>query len=97
MEDKTYIYNNKVYNVVYDFINNEIIINNKFFKVSADRKNDFIYKFLKTKIKAKNGLKGIYNFLEDGYKLYLNKGFCGYSQAFLNKVIELGYNKEGKR
>lgn len=95
MEEKRYIYSNKIYDVVYDFINNEIIINNNIFKVSSDRKNEYIYKFLKTKIKAKNGLKGIYTFLEDDYDIYLKTDFCGYGQAFLNKAIELG--KDEKR
>lgn len=93
MKNKTYIYYKKTYNVVYDFINNKISVNNKVFKVSTDRKNEFIYKFLKTKIKAKNGLKGIYDFLEDNYKTYLDDDFSGYGKAFLNRVIELGFDE----
>lgn len=48
-----------VINIKFDFDNNTITVNNKTKKVEKD--NTYTYKILKTKIKAVNGLVGLYN------------------------------------
>lgn len=48
-----------VINIKFDFNNNTITINNKAKKVERD--NVYTYKILKTKIKAVNGIIGLYN------------------------------------
>ena len=50
----------RVYNVIvyFDFDNSNVTVNGRTLKVEEN--NEFVYKVLKTKIKAKDGIKGFY-------------------------------------
>lgn len=47
----------------FDFENEKLTINGKLFKV--EKNNEYIYKIMKTKIKAINGIRGLYEFIKE--------------------------------
>jgi hypothetical protein len=49
--------------LTFDFENEKLAINGKFYKVEKNSK--YIYKIMKTKIKAINGIRGLYEFIKE--------------------------------
>ena len=78
--------NAKFKNIIldFDFTNSTLIINEKK-KFKIERDHEFTYKFLKTKIKAIDGINGLYKHIKEASEpnsFWNNRMYC-----ILNKAI----------
>lgn len=65
----------KYKDVKFNFENSTIEYNGRIKKVVKDNTGEFIYKIQKTQIKARNGIQGLYEFMQ---KIALDKENFGY-------------------
>lgn len=70
--------------IQFDFENSKVKIGNKEYKVDRDR--EFTYKFLKTKIKAIDGIEGFYEFVLES--MHSDSPFNGSFYGVLEKAMQ---------